>query len=72
MWVVVAFVGPWALTWESGIKSGIEFIWLLSDTFNALMALPNLIALAVLSPVVVKLTKEYYSKGDPLFSADRR
>ena len=61
VWVVAVFIGPWALTWESGARSGIDFIWLLADTLNAMMALPNLIALALLSPVVVRLTKEYYS-----------
>lgn len=33
-----------------------------SDIMNALMALPNLIALAVLSPVVVKLSKDYFKR----------
>ena len=62
VWVVAVFIGPWALTWEGGARAGIDFIWLLADTLNAMMALPNLIALALLSPVVVKLTREYYSK----------
>jgi len=35
----------------------LSFIWLLADTLNALMALPNLIALLLLSPVIFKLTK---------------
>ncbi len=61
VWVAAVFIGPWALTWESGARAGIDFIWLLADTLNAMMALPNLIALALLSPVVVKLTKEYYA-----------
>ena len=34
-------------------------VWLLSETVNGLMAIPNLIALAALSPVLVRLTKEY-------------
>ena len=34
--------------------------WDIADTLNGLMAIPNLIALALLSPVVVKLTKEYF------------
>ncbi len=34
-------------------------VWLLSETVNGLMAIPNLIALAVLSPELVRLTKEY-------------
>ena len=36
--------------------------WNIADTLNGLMAIPNLIALALLSPVVVKLSKEYFSK----------
>ena len=32
--------------------------WTIADTLNALMAVPNLIALLALSPVVVKLTRE--------------
>ena len=34
-------------------------VWALSETVNGLMAIPNLIALAALSPVLVRLTKEY-------------
>lgn len=51
-----------------------DFIWALDDMFNALMALPNLIALILLSGTVVKVTKNYYDrkKGmdiEPLLSA---
>ena len=38
----------------------IELIINLSDAMNGLMAIPNLIALFVLSPVVVKLAKDYF------------
>lgn len=34
-------------------------VWQLSETLNGLMVIPNLIALAVLAPEVVRLTKEY-------------
>ncbi|PMH46684.1 sodium:alanine symporter [Vibrio sp. 10N.286.49.B3] len=47
-----------------GATIDLEFIWLLSDTLNAMMAIPNLIALAILSPVVFALTKAYFSKSD--------
>jgi len=33
-----------------------------SDIMNAMMALPNLIALIVLSPVVVKLSRDYFQR----------
>lgn len=34
-------------------------VWLLSETVNGLMSIPNLIALALLSPEIVRLTKEF-------------
>ena len=34
-------------------------VWVLAETVNGLMAIPNLIALAVLSPELGCLTKEY-------------
>ena len=37
-------------------------IWLVADTLNAFMALPNLIALLLLSPVVFKLSRSYFSR----------
>ena len=37
-------------------------VWLLSETVNGLMAIPNLIALAALSPTLARLTKEYQYK----------
>ncbi len=42
-----------------GAMAKIDFVWLLSDTFNACMAIPNLIALLMLSPVVFATAKEY-------------
>ena len=36
--------------------------WDIADTLNGLMAIPNLIALALLSPTVVKLSKEYFTE----------
>ncbi|MFC3023498.1 alanine/glycine:cation symporter family protein [Vibrio zhugei] len=50
-----------------GATMSLDFVWLLGDTLNAMMAIPNLIALAVLSPVVVKLTKAYFK---PTASSD--
>ena len=44
------------------LAGGVELTlaWNIADTLNGLMAIPNLIALALLSPVVVKLAKEYF------------
>ena len=38
----------------------LDLAWAIADTLNGLMAIPNLIALLLLSPVVIKLTKEYF------------
>ena len=40
----------------------LNLAWAIADTLNGLMAIPNLIALALLSPTVIKLSKEYFSK----------
>ena len=38
----------------------LDMVWIIADIVNALMALPNLIALLALSPVVVAETKKYF------------
>ncbi|PAU89594.1 sodium:alanine symporter family protein [Pseudomonas sp. WN033] len=58
---------PFRLIWVLAIPLGtlpaidLGTIWLVADTLNAMMAIPNLIALLLLSPVVFKLTKDYFS-----------
>jgi AGCS family alanine or glycine:cation symporter len=54
-YVYIAFVGVGAL-------AKLNLVWSLSDTFNGLMAIPNLIGLLLLTPVVVKETKEYFKQ----------
>jgi alanine or glycine:cation symporter, AGCS family len=49
----------WIIAVPVGATASLDFIWLVADTLNALMAVPNLIALILLSPVVFKLTREY-------------
>ncbi len=57
---------PFRLLWVIAVPLGavlkLDFIWLLADTMNALMAIPNLIALLLLSPVVFRLTREYFTR----------
>jgi AGCS family alanine or glycine:cation symporter len=36
--------------------------WDISDTFNGLMMIPNLIGVVVMSPLVVKITKNYVDR----------
>lgn len=50
----------WCIFIIIGSLGGLKFVWDLADTCNGLMAIPNLIALLILSPIVVKLTKEYF------------
>ena len=57
----------------SAIMDG-ELAWAISDTFNGLMALPNLIGLVFMSGLLVKITKNYFDrkKGvevEPMLSA---
>jgi len=59
---VVPFRLLWIIAVPVGAMMKLEFVWLVADTLNGLMALPNLIALLLLSPVVFRLTKEYFSK----------
>lgn len=61
MGIIMPFRILWSIAAFVGAVSSLDFIWLLADTLNAMMALPNLIALALLSPVVFKLTKEYFA-----------
>lgn len=51
LWVVAVFIGA---------IGNLELIWLVADAMNGLMAVPNLIALLLLSPVIFKITKEYF------------
>jgi AGCS family alanine or glycine:cation symporter len=46
----------WTLVVPAGAIAELDFVWLLADTLNAFMAVPNLIALLLLSPVIVQLT----------------
>ncbi len=59
----VVSIGPLALYLDGGARAGIEIVWFFSETLCALMAIPNLIALILLAPVIAQLTFAYYGKG---------
>lgn len=40
----------------------LELIWIIADIVNGLMALPNLIALLALSPIIISETQRYFNK----------
>lgn len=39
----------------------VDFVWNVSDTLNGLMAVPNLVGLLLLAPMVFKATREYFA-----------
>ena len=45
-----------------GCTASLDLVWDISDTFNGLMSIPNLIAVTLLSGEVIKLTKEYIQR----------
>ncbi|MDD3368749.1 MAG: sodium:alanine symporter family protein [Lachnospiraceae bacterium] len=45
-----------------GATMNLNLAWEISDTFNGLMAIPNLIGVLVLSKTVVKITKNYINR----------
>jgi amino acid carrier protein len=47
-----------------GALADLKLVWSLSDLFNGLMAFPNLIALLFLSPIVFRITREYFENPD--------
>jgi AGCS family alanine or glycine:cation symporter len=59
----VKVILPYRLLWIIAIPVGamgkLSLIWLVADILNGLMAIPNLIALMLLSPVIFKLTRDY-------------
>ncbi len=60
MRAITPFRVLWIIAIPIGANSNLDFIWLVADTLNALMALPNLLALLLLSPVVFQLTRDYF------------
>ena len=52
----------WVLAIPIGAGTDLGVIWLLADTLNAFMAIPNLVALLLLSPVVFQLSREYFAR----------
>ena len=57
---------PYRLVFEAMVALGgflkLDLIWTIADIVNGLMALPNLIALLALSPVIIKETRQYFAK----------
>lgn len=60
--IIKPFMVAYSLIAIVGATADLGLIWGISDTCNGLMAIPNLIALFLLSGTVVKLAKEHFGK----------
>jgi len=61
--VVLPFRVLWVVGIFLGTQMSLGLVWKMSDALNGMMAIPNLIALLLLSPVVFKLTRQYYQQS---------
>ena len=59
--VIKPFMVVYSLVAILGATANLGLMWSIAETFNGLMAIPNLIALFLLSGTVVRLTKEYFA-----------
>ena len=62
LWLLSIVLGAYALNLGGTTAESVNLIWLIADVMNGFMAIPNLIALVLLSPVVFKLSKEYFAR----------
>ena len=60
--ILLPFNIAYALISIVGATVDLGLIWGISETFNGFMTVPNLIGVFLLTPVVVKLTREYFKK----------
>jgi AGCS family alanine or glycine:cation symporter len=54
----------WVLCIPVGASLKLDLVWLVADTLNALMALPNLIGLLILGGLLARLVRGFFS-GEP-------
>ena len=64
---LVVYRGLWVLAALAFANVKVDLVWNLADTLNGLMAVPNLIGLLLLAPMVFKVTRQYFEDlGKPL------
>jgi AGCS family alanine or glycine:cation symporter len=61
IYVAIVFAATMALYAGEDVDAVINTLWIATDTLTGLMAAPNLIALLALSPIVFRLTKDYFA-----------
>ncbi len=59
--IIKPFMVVYSLVAILGATANLGLMWSIAETFNGLMAIPNLIALFLLSGTVIRLTKEYFA-----------
>ena len=64
-WTIVPYRVVWTVMVFLGAITHLDLAWTIADTLNALMAIPNLVALLALSPVVVQLTRAGLARALP-------
>ena len=62
--VIVPFRVLWVVGIFLGTQMSLELVWKMSDVLNGMMAIPNLIALVFLAPVVFRLSREYFDEEE--------
>ncbi len=55
LYIIVAAIAP---------VVALDLVWTIADILNALMAIPNLVAVLLLSPVIIKETRKYINNLD--------
>ncbi|MBN4069269.1 alanine:cation symporter family protein, partial [Beggiatoa alba] len=68
--IILVYRLLWIIVIPLGAIGSLKIVWVFSDVMNGLMAIPNLIALIILSPIVFKITRQYFSK-EPLINSGR-
>ncbi|MGM0450738.1 MAG: alanine/glycine:cation symporter family protein [Pseudomonadota bacterium] len=62
--VIMPYRYLWVILLVVGAVANLELIWLIADVLNALMAIPNLIALLALSGTVFAVTREHFANEE--------
>lgn len=59
---ILPFRVAWVIAIPVGTVVELNLVWLIADTLNAFMAVPNLVALILLGPLVFRLSRDYFTR----------
>lgn len=62
--IIAGYRALWIVCIPLGAVAELKPLWLAADVMNGLMAIPNLIALLLLSPVIFRVTREYFGREE--------